>query len=337
MRCCSASKSSPDRAGHDDLAVDHAALGQRAPAAASTQLGEVAGERALVAAAEHDLVAVAEHDAAEAVPLRLVEPAVAGGSSSAALASIGRQGRHHGQVHAHQPARPGTGPARRSSETANSTPEVPDEPLDRPGAGGGVVVALLGRGRAGRRRAAAATPAAAQTPDHGAARRASARPARTITVDGVGVVSGIPDTATLSLGVSVQGPSAADAWQSANTKASASIDILDRRRRGQGRHPDRLRQRVAAVPRRQPGRDGYWASNSVERRHPRHRPRPAAVIDAATAAVGDGITPRRRLVLDRRHQRPRTPGPPAGGGRGQAPGRPAGRGRRRLGRRRRCR
>ena len=62
---------------HDDLAVDDASLRQRRKQRFE-QLGEVAGERALVAAGELDLVAVAEDDAAEAVPLRLVQPAIAG-------------------------------------------------------------------------------------------------------------------------------------------------------------------------------------------------------------------------------------------------------------------
>ena len=80
------------RAGHHQLGVDDASLGQ-ARLQRRDQLREVAGERAFVAAAQHDLVAVAEHDAAEAVPLRFVQPAVAsGGSSSAALASIGETG-----------------------------------------------------------------------------------------------------------------------------------------------------------------------------------------------------------------------------------------------------
>ena len=41
----------------------------------STQLGEVAVERLLVAALDEELVAVAEHERAEAVPLRLEDPA----------------------------------------------------------------------------------------------------------------------------------------------------------------------------------------------------------------------------------------------------------------------
>ena len=63
--------------GHHDLAVDDAPVGQSLEERLE-QLGEVAVERPLVAAGELDLVAVAEHDAAEAVPLRLVQPPVAG-------------------------------------------------------------------------------------------------------------------------------------------------------------------------------------------------------------------------------------------------------------------
>src|SRR3712207_7850397 len=53
-----------------DLAVDHAPLGQPFLDRAD-HLGEVAGQRPLVAAAQLHLVAVPEDDAAEAVPLRL--------------------------------------------------------------------------------------------------------------------------------------------------------------------------------------------------------------------------------------------------------------------------
>ena len=59
-----------------DLAVDHRAVGQCGQQRLD-QIGEVAGERLLVAAAELDVLAVTEHDAAEAVPLRLVRPLVA--------------------------------------------------------------------------------------------------------------------------------------------------------------------------------------------------------------------------------------------------------------------
>ena len=78
------------RAGDHELGVDHAPLGQGG-AERVDQLGEVARQRALVAAAQLHLVAVAEHDAAEAVPLRLVEPAVAFGEG------VGGLGEHRGE------------------------------------------------------------------------------------------------------------------------------------------------------------------------------------------------------------------------------------------------
>ena len=79
------------------------------------QLGEVAGQRPLVAAAQLDLVAVAEHDAAEAVPLRLVQPSVAVGSSSAALASMGDTGGMTGRRIFKSSREREPGPAPRSS------------------------------------------------------------------------------------------------------------------------------------------------------------------------------------------------------------------------------
>ncbi len=55
----------------DDLAVEHAARGQRR-AQRGLELGEVATERLLVAALDVDVVAGLEHERAEAVPLGLV-------------------------------------------------------------------------------------------------------------------------------------------------------------------------------------------------------------------------------------------------------------------------
>ena len=63
------------RRGDDDLAVDDAPCGQLR-ADRVEELGEVAGEGALVAAAQLDLVAVAEDDAAEAVPFGLEDEAL---------------------------------------------------------------------------------------------------------------------------------------------------------------------------------------------------------------------------------------------------------------------
>ena len=52
-----------------DLAVDHAPLGELVTYRLD-ELGEVAGEWLLVAAAQHHLIAIAEHDRPESVPFR---------------------------------------------------------------------------------------------------------------------------------------------------------------------------------------------------------------------------------------------------------------------------
>ena len=100
MRCSSASKSRP-RSSASGMTISPSTT-QRSGSCGQQrldQLGEVAGERPLVAAGQLDLVAVAEHDAAEAVPLRLVQPARRRpGSSSASLASIGAIGGAIGRV-----------------------------------------------------------------------------------------------------------------------------------------------------------------------------------------------------------------------------------------------
>jgi hypothetical protein len=61
-------------AGDHDLAVDHATL-REAIEEQLVQVGEVAVERAQVAALDEDLVLAAKHDGAEAVPLGLIEVA----------------------------------------------------------------------------------------------------------------------------------------------------------------------------------------------------------------------------------------------------------------------
>ena len=92
----------PDGECHEQLAVEHAALGQLL-AHRGDDLGEVAGQRLGVAAGQLDLVAVLEHQAAEPVPLGLeAEPAVLGGVRDAldGLREHRLNGRHHGEVHA---------------------------------------------------------------------------------------------------------------------------------------------------------------------------------------------------------------------------------------------
>ena len=81
----------------DDLAVeDVAARGER-------QLGEVAGEVAAVARLEPDLVAVDERDGAEAVPLRLVGPAVPLRQARARARELRQQGGREREGHAPAP------------------------------------------------------------------------------------------------------------------------------------------------------------------------------------------------------------------------------------------
>ena len=80
MRCSRASKSSPlPSASGITISPSMTARSGRASASTGKQLGEVARERPLAAAGQLDVVAVAGDDAAEPVPLRLVQPAVAVG------------------------------------------------------------------------------------------------------------------------------------------------------------------------------------------------------------------------------------------------------------------
>ena len=110
MRWPSASKSwRPCVVEQHDLAVEHVApLGER-------QLGEVAGQRLAVARLQVDLVAVDERERAEAVPLRLVDPAVALGQRLLRLRELGEDGRAERQGHAPDPRlRPRGGLGRRA-------------------------------------------------------------------------------------------------------------------------------------------------------------------------------------------------------------------------------
>jgi hypothetical protein len=75
----------------DELAVERAP-GWELAQERLAQLRKVAVERLLVAALDVDLVAIAKDQRAEAVPLRLEEPAFALGSASTRLASMGRTG-----------------------------------------------------------------------------------------------------------------------------------------------------------------------------------------------------------------------------------------------------
>src|SRR6266487_6435928 len=75
-------------ANDDDLAVDDASLRQRCEKRRG-ELGKIAVHRFLVAALQHDLIAIAKNERPESIPLRLEEPAVAGGQ----LIGSGRQHR----------------------------------------------------------------------------------------------------------------------------------------------------------------------------------------------------------------------------------------------------
>jgi hypothetical protein len=76
------------RARHDDLAVEREPL-LRHGAQRGDELREVAGQRAIVAAAQVDLVAAAEGQAAKAVPLGLVR--------ERAARQLARQPGEHGR------------------------------------------------------------------------------------------------------------------------------------------------------------------------------------------------------------------------------------------------
>jgi uncharacterized protein YggE len=112
--------------------------------------------------------------------------------------------------------------------------------------------------------------------------------ARTITVDGVGVVSGTPDTATVNLGVQVQAPTAAEALETASTKSQALVSTLTAAGVGKA---DIQTSGLNVYPNYTgPGTvQGYSAGSSVSATL-HDISKAGGVIDAATAAVGDGIT-----------------------------------------------
>ena len=159
-----------------------------------------------------------------------------------------------------------------------------------PVAGGGVVAALLAAGvlaavHDGPQTATAQSPTtAAPTAAPGTTASAAVGP-RTVTVEGVGVVTGIPDTVTISLGVSIQGSSAAGTLQEANTKANALVDTLT----SAGVAKTDIQTGSVNIWPSYDGSSRYMASNSVTAViHDVSRAGP--VIDAAAGAVGNGIT-----------------------------------------------
>jgi uncharacterized protein YggE len=145
---------------------------------------------------------------------------------------------------------------------------------------GAVVVGALGH--------EGPAPATAQSSSPGPTDPSSSGLGRTISVQGVGTVSGTPDTVTLNLGVQVQGASATEALASASSKAQALIDTLT----GAGVAKADIQTGYVSVYPNYEGAGvpvGYWASNSVTAVvHDIGKAGP--IIDATTKAVGDGTT-----------------------------------------------
>jgi hypothetical protein len=83
----------------DDLAVEHVAPG------GELQLGEVAAQRLAVARLEVDVLTVDEGDRPEAVPLGLVDPAVALGEGLGGAGELGEDRRGERKGHAADPTR----------------------------------------------------------------------------------------------------------------------------------------------------------------------------------------------------------------------------------------
>jgi uncharacterized protein YggE len=112
---------------------------------------------------------------------------------------------------------------------------------------------------------------------------------RTITVSGVGSVSGTPDVLTLSIGVRTRADSAGAALDEASAKAEALIATL----KGAGvAEVDIATTDVSIWPQYDnQGREviGYEASNGLSAKL-RDLSKAGAVIDAAADAVGDAIT-----------------------------------------------
>ena len=198
-----------------------------------------------------------------------------------------------------------------------------------PVAGGGVVVALLARGCAGGD-VSGPSPAVAQTPTTVVAPGGRRWPAGRSPSTGWASVSGIPDTALAEPRRERAGTVGGRCHATGQHEGRRPHRHAHGRRRGQGRHPDAVY--VSVWPQYRDGSqdvNGYWASNSVN----------ATIHDVSRAGPVHRRChrsgrrrrhARRHLLLHRRHQRPLRPGPPEGGGRGQAPRHRAGPGRGRL-------
>ncbi len=113
-------------------------------------------------------------------------------------------------------------------------------------------------------------------------------PGRTITVQGVASVSGVPDTATVSLGVQIQAPTATEALETISGKVQTIIDVLTTAGVGKA---DIQTTGLYVTPDYRGGgpANGYWGGNSVQATiHDVSKVGP--VLDAAARAAGDGVT-----------------------------------------------
>jgi uncharacterized protein YggE len=131
-------------------------------------------------------------------------------------------------------------------------------------------------------------PATAQSPSTTTAPADGHGPARTVTVEGEGTVTGTPDTVHLSLGVHAEAPKAVEALSVANAKADRLLQTL--LQAGVAK-TDVTTTDVSLYPRYDDGghATGYTASNTVSvTLHGVDKAGPT--IDAATSAVGDGVT-----------------------------------------------
>jgi uncharacterized protein YggE len=163
-----------------------------------------------------------------------------------------------------------------------------------PAAGGGLVAALLAVGVLaavdnGPKEANAQSPTTLAPTTVAPGVTAAPGVTRTVSVDGVGVVSGTPDTVTLSLGVAVQEATASEALQQSSSKAQSLIETLTDAGVAKA---DIQTGYVSLWPRYRDSSetlDGYWASNSVTAVI-HQMDKAGSIIDAATDAVGDGIT-----------------------------------------------
>ena len=273
------------------------------------QLGEVAGERPLVAAGQLDVVAVAEHDAAEPVPLRLEQPAVAVGDRAGQLGQHRLERRGEGEDHAANLAGPGTATAprhvqalvdrtksagRRNKEASDDVtlehrrgrrrraPPSPPSPSWR----------CPGRGRRRRGHRAARTRCRRRRGDdtdagaHGHRVRARHGPV-------------VPDVADISAGVQTRADTAEEAMDTIGTKSQALVDTLKGAGHRRGGHPD---VRVQPVPELQQRRLDDQRVPGVDERH-RDRPRRRPHRRGARRPAGPrrpGADAGRHLVLVRR-------------------------------------